>query len=249
MNIQKIVVICAILTLLVLILFSLNGCSNKQEFFAQNIGAKEILNSPVQDSNAEYILQKGDVLEVKFFYNSELNDKVTIRPDGRISLQLVNEIQAFGLTPAQLNKILTEKYTRFLNNPEVAVIVKEFAGQKIYVGGEVLTPGEFTLTSNMTALEAIFQAGGFRETAKPASVIIISKGPQNTPVNRTVDLQNLMAGGPAVREVYLKPFDVVYVPKTSIAETNKFVDQYIRNLIPINLNAGFSYIIYRGKGI
>jgi len=84
-----------------------------------------------------YIIQAGDQLDIKFFYNPELNDSVTVRPDGKISLQLVDEVQAAGQTPAQLDDFLTEKYAKELRKPVITVIVKSFASQRVYVGGEV----------------------------------------------------------------------------------------------------------------
>lgn len=196
--------------------------------------------------NSPYVLQVGDVIDVKLFYNPELNDRVTIRPDGRISLQLVDEVDAAGLTPAELDEILTDAYAQLLQNPDVAVIVREFASQQVYVGGEVVSPGVVPLRPRMTALEAVVGAGGFRETAEPRSVIILSSGPDNTRLAREVDLNDVLKGRQAAGEHSLRPFDVVYVPKTLIAEVNKFVDQYINGIIPDGLSAGFSYTRYRG---
>jgi protein involved in polysaccharide export with SLBB domain len=189
----------------------------------------------------EYILQIGDYMDIKFLYDPQLNEGVRIRPDGRISLQIVDEVEAAGLTPAQLDKMLTEKYSRVLTKPEVAVIVREFAGQKIYVGGEVASPGIINLNLHMTALEAIFSAGGFRDTAEPGSVIVLSRSPENTRIVRKVDLKNSLAGNPSEYNVVLKPFDVVYVPKTTISKANKFVEQYLTRMIPRWLSADFSY--------
>ena len=88
-----------------------------------------------------YQLQPGDVLDIKFYYASDLNEHVKIRPDGKISLQLIGELDVASLTPQDLDSLLRERYARILVNPEVAVIVREFAGQKAYVGGEVNSPG------------------------------------------------------------------------------------------------------------
>jgi len=202
---------------------------------------------PSKQIKPEYILQVGDLMDIKFLYDPDLNESVRIRPDGRISLQIVDEVEAAGLNPAQLDAILTEKYSRVLNKPEVAVIVREFAGQKIYVGGEVASPGIIHLNSHMTALEAIFSAGGFRDTAQPGSVIVLSRSPENTRIVRKVDLKNALAGNATEQDLVLKPFDVVHVPKSKVAQANKYVDQYIRKMIPLNLSAGFNYTIYKGE--
>jgi polysaccharide export outer membrane protein len=198
-----------------------------------------------QQPEQDYILQESDVFEVKFAYEPQLNELVTIRPDGRISLQLIDETKAAGLTCPQLVDVLKQKYSRVLSQPEIAIIVREVTGQKVYVGGEVRTPGVVHLKGKMSVLEAIFSAGGLAETAQPKSVIIISKSPDNVRSVRKVDATKMLTGAPFTRELMLKPYDVVYVPKTGIAEANKFVDQNIRKMIPIDLTAGFQYTLYK----
>lgn len=85
--------------------------------------------------NTDYVIYPGDKLEIKFFYNPELNDTVQVRPDGKISLQLVDDVKAAGMTTTELDKELTEKYSMEFINPTISVIVRSFTGEKIYVGG------------------------------------------------------------------------------------------------------------------
>ncbi|MGH7233508.1 MAG: polysaccharide biosynthesis/export family protein, partial [Nitrospiraceae bacterium] len=107
----------------------------------------------------EYIIQPGDMLEIKFFYNSEMNDFMTVRPDGRISLELIGEVMAAGHAPTDLRNLLREKYGKELKNPEVTVIVRSF-GSRVYVDGEVKKPGEFELLRPLTVMQAISRAEG-----------------------------------------------------------------------------------------
>ena len=190
----------------------------------------------------EYLIQPGDQLDIKFFYNPEINESVTVRPDGKISLQLVDEVQAAGLKPSQLDKVLTEKYAYELKKPVITVIVKSFGGQRIYVGGEVNRQGLLTLTGAMTPLQAVLNAGGFRETANPASAIVIRKGLDNHPVPIRMNLKEVMQGQSESANFLLQPDDIVYIPKTTIAKANKFVNQYIENLLLFKgVSLGFSY--------
>jgi protein involved in polysaccharide export with SLBB domain len=198
-------------------------------------------------SSNEYVLQSGDVLEIKFYYNPELNEVLPIRPDGMISLQLVDEVKAAGLTPSQLDKLLTEKYSKIFLNPEISVIVKEFSGYKAYVGGEVKAPGIISVVGGPSVLQAIVNAGGFTEAAQPASVIIIRKDINNNTTVRKVNLSKVLSGESVENDIVLMPFDIVYVPKSLIANVNKFVDQYINNIVPDFVSVGFSYTRYRGK--
>ena len=190
----------------------------------------------------KYLIQPGDKLDIKFFYNPEINESVTVRPDGKISLQLIDEVQASGLEPVQLDEVLTEKYSKELKQPVLTVIVRSFASQQIYVGGEVNNQGLFALKAGMSPLQAIFNAGGFKETAMPEGAIVIRKGPDNKPIPIEMNLKAIMEGRSDSADFLLQPHDVVYVPKTAIAKANKFVNQYIEKLLLFRgVSFGFSY--------
>jgi polysaccharide export outer membrane protein len=194
---------------------------------------------------APYVIHAGDQLDIKFFYNPELNESVTVRPDGKISLQLIDEIQAAGLQPSELDQRLTELYSRELKKPVLTVIVRSFTGQRVYVGGEVNRQGLITLQPGLTALQAVFQSGGFMETAQPAETLIIRKGADNRPIPLRIDLSEVMAAGSPAADFVLQPDDIVYVPKSAIAMANKFVNQYIENLLLFRgVSLGFTYELH-----
>ena len=115
------------------------SCNKQQVFNTIPLGAPGTIVPPVQE---EYKINVSDKLSIKLFYNPELNQEVVVRPDGRITLQLVNEVKVLGLTPAKVSEVLTENYAKYLAQPpEVSVIVNSFAGQKVFVGGEVARSG------------------------------------------------------------------------------------------------------------
>jgi polysaccharide export outer membrane protein len=188
----------------------------------------------------EYRLQVGDQLDIKFFYNPELNEQVTIRPDGRISLQLAHEIMVAGLRAAELTDLLTKKYATEVKRLEITVIVRSFA-QKVYVDGEVAKPGMLSLIGYMTVLHSISQAGGVIDSARTTEVIVIRRGPDNKPLAITVNLNKAIDGTDMSQDIVLRPFDIVYVPKSPIANVNKWVDLYIRRNLPISISTGFGY--------
>jgi protein involved in polysaccharide export with SLBB domain len=230
-----------IFVILVIVAASLIGCATDQAV-QQAIPAAQ---APSTNKPAVYVIQPGDELDIKFFYNPELNETLTVRPDGMISLQLVDEIKAAGKTPAELDKALTDLYSRELRKPIVTVIVRTFTGQRIYVGGEVNRAGLLELPAGMTAIQAVFQAGGFRETAQPAETLVIRKGPDNRPVPIRVNLTSVMKGNEEGADFRLQPDDVVYVPKSAIAQANKFVNQYIEQLFLFRgVSLGFSYELH-----
>jgi protein involved in polysaccharide export with SLBB domain len=199
--------------------------------------------SVYKEGQVDYFFQPGDTLDIKFLYNPELNESVIIRPDGKISLQMIDETRASGLTPAQLNEALTKAYSSQLKQPRITVIVRSFGGQRIYVGGEVNTPRTLTVNGKVDALQAIMDAGGFKPDAKPSSVMIISKDKENRPVVRKVDLKKVLKGAPSTEDFTLKPFDVVYVPKTELATADEFMT-HIYNFIPRNIYFGFNYDVH-----
>jgi polysaccharide export outer membrane protein len=189
---------------------------------------------------AEYRLEPGDVLDVKFFHSPQIDEQLPIRPDGRIALQLVGEVEAAGRTPAELRAELLNRYAPMLREPELVVIVKKFASQRVFVGGEVGQAGVLTLEGRVTALQAILQAGGFRNTAAAGHVVVLRRQGTDQPLFLTLDLKNDLRGKPG-NDVLLMPYDIVFVPKTRIAQLNQFVTQYIRDLVPIQASLGLGY--------
>ena len=191
----------------------------------------DTLDPALTQRPAEYLIQPGDQLDIKFFYNPELNETITVRPDGKISLQLIDEIHAAGLEPSDLDQTLTDLYSQELRKPVLTVIVRSFTRQRVFVGGEVNTPGLIVLPAGMTALQAVFQSGGFKETAEPSETLIIRKGENEKPIPLRIDLAAVMEADAAASVFELRPDDIVYVPKSAIANANKFIDQYIGGLL------------------
>jgi polysaccharide export outer membrane protein len=195
-------------------------------------------------SNLEpYRVQVGDVLAVRLMLNPELNEEVTVRPDGRISTTVARDELAYGRTIPELAAALTHDYSTDLRNPRLTVVVKSFAPTRIYVGGEVALPGEFiTVGPTLTLSQAIARAGGLKiATSDENKVFIIRRGPNDVPQFFSVRFQDLMWGKNPTADVRLAPFDVVYVPRSGIAEVYKFVDQYLLQFVPVSW--GFSYVV------
>lgn len=186
----------------------------------------------------EVVLAPGDQIDVKFFYAEELNELLQpIRPDGAISLQLVGDVVAQGKTPAQLRKELRELYAPHLRNPEVAVIVRTLVNRKVYVGGQVNSPGLVEMPGQMTALEAIMHAGGFvGESAEPDDVVLIRHKD-----GRRYGLKLQFAAaldGEAYQPFFLEPYDIIHVPESTIAKVTTWIDQHINQVIPIGFQWG-----------
>jgi len=206
----------------------LTACTAKNIVTADPAGTQ-----PASYPMKEYLIQTGDQLDIKFFYNPELNEQAIVRPDGRISLQLAPEITAAGLTPAQLTDVLVKSYEKELANPGITVMVRSFSSQRVYVDGEVNKPGMVNLAGPLTVLQSIAEAGGFKDTAKPSQVIVIRKTQDSKPLAIAVNLEDVRNAAFGSQDILLAPYDIVYVPKSAVANVNQFVDQYIRRNIPI----------------
>jgi protein involved in polysaccharide export with SLBB domain len=183
-----------------------------------------------------YTIQPGDELDVKFYYNNDLNETVTVRPDGRISLQLIHDVQAASLSPNELVSVLGRKYASHLMNPEISIILRSMQTHKVFVDGEVKTAGNVELLGNMSILQSIASAGGMKDTARVGDIILIRRNGLKKPFVYTVNVAAALDGSDISQDVMLKPYDIVYVPKSAIANVNVWVDQYIRRNIPINVN-------------
>jgi len=189
-----------------------------------------------------YRIQVGDVLDIRLLLNPELNEEVTVRPDGHISTTAAQDAVAYGRTPADLAETLRGIYGHELQNPRVTVEVKSFAPTRVYVGGEVNTPGEFiTVGPTLTLSQAVARAGGTKLSSDDTSVFVIRRGPGDKPQLFSVKWKALRQGRDPDADIRLAPYDVVYVPKLGIAEVYQFYNQYIGQFA--NPSFGFSYLL------
>jgi polysaccharide export outer membrane protein len=183
------------------------------------------------DPPAKETLMPGDVIDVKFFYTPDLNENQMIRSDGTISLQLVSKVTAKGKTPAELSQELVRLYAPYLKKPAVEVIVRTKNDRKVYVSGEVKTPGVVEMPGELTALEAIKRAGGFNIPRGDPSNVLVVRQKDGRQTGCVLNLKKVMEGQEEP-SFFLQPHDVIYVPPTTIAKVNNWVDQYINRNLP-----------------
>ncbi len=143
--------------------------------------AKPTVGAPVKPmalpasavDNDTYILGGGDVIAVQVWREPDLSGQKVIRPDGRITMPLIKEVQAAGLTPNQLAEAIATALSKFVNNPDVGVSVEQVLSRRYFVDGEINRPGAYPLATPTTVFEAITMAGGFQEFANKKSIIVI----------------------------------------------------------------------------
>jgi polysaccharide export outer membrane protein len=176
-------------------------------------------------------LRSGDVIEIKFAYAAQFDQTETVRPDGKIELPLAGEVVVQGKTPAQLREELMKRYSVQLKHPQLAVIVRGLYERRVYVGGEVKKPGPVLMPGEMTALEAVMDAGGFkRETAEAGNVVVV-RNIDGHMIGMTIDLRGALKGEKTT-PFSLEPRDIVYVPRTRIANLDLWIEQHLWKLLP-----------------
>jgi polysaccharide export outer membrane protein len=232
---------------------SLTACSSRNEATSRNDAASvgrgsapssmpaeqcealgQIHQSALQDPrDANYRIQDGDQLGIDFYLNSEFNDTVTVDPEGKIALRLVGPLAAAGFTPDQLATSINKAYQRELINPGAVVHVRSMPSRQIYVEGEVTKPGAFPLQPGMTVVQAVALAGGTTPESAPNSIVLIRYDACGQPQGSKVDLASAVKNPSAGEDVALMSQDVLVVPRSTIANIDLFVKQYIRDVLPV----------------
>jgi polysaccharide biosynthesis/export protein len=165
--------------------------------------------SAAQD--AEYKIGAQDVLRIDVWKEPEISRTAPVRPDGRISLPLVNDVQAAGLTAAQLAAVIADGLRKYITNPQVTVGVTEINSRRVYVTGEVTRPGAFPLLPNMTVLQALSSSGGFSQFAKLKNIYVL-RTEDGKQVKHPFNYKEVVSGKKPELNIPLQPGDVIVVP-------------------------------------
>ena len=185
------------------------------------------------DAEPEYLLYPGDEIEVATPTATELTRTIRIGPDGRIALPLIGQAMAADRTLSELEYALSTAYASQLVRPIVEVTLKQAGPMKVWVDGEVRTPGVYDMPGDIDAYQAIIQAGGFLPSARAQQVALIRRGPGSVRMMRVVDLRQRRG-----EVIALRRGDVLYVPRTTLGELANFFTQ-VKAALPV----GFNYTI------
>jgi polysaccharide biosynthesis/export protein len=165
-----------------------------------------------QVDNKTYVIGENDVLDVDVWKEKEISRTIPVRPDGKISLPLIGEIQANGMTPLQLQDDIAQRLKGFLANPEVTVIVTDPRSHHFNIVGQVAKPGAYPLSQSMTVLDAIAAAGGFRDFAKETKIYVLRTNPDGKQERLPFNYKDAIKGKKPENNVVLKPGDTIVVP-------------------------------------
>ncbi len=191
-----------------------------------------------------YLFYPGDKVEIDVAGAPELSRQTSVGPDGRVTMPLIGGVMAAYHSAPQLQAEITARYRGVLRSPEVTVLPGDTAAMQVMVGGEVKTPGWVPMTGDLDALQAVMAAGGPLHSAKLHEVVIIRRRNDGQAMRQIIDLQDPLSGR-ASQMVALRRFDIVYVPRTSVAEAGVFVEQWVNNLIPSPVINYFTYKTFK----
>lgn len=160
---------------------------------------------------ADYIIGPEDVLSVVYWRDKDMTGDVAVRSDGKISLPLLNDVQAAGLTPIQLRDRLVEASKEYFEDPAVSVGVKQMNSRKVFITGEVFKPGPYPLVGPTTVLELISLAGGLKDYANRKNILIV-RNENGRPTSYLFNYKDVVSRKNLTQNIELKPHDTVIVP-------------------------------------
>lgn len=173
---------------------------------------KKPANASQETQQADYIIGTQDVLEISVWKNPDLSKLVTVRPDGMISLPLIGDIKASGLTPPQLRDSIVEKLKEYQDTAIASVIVQEVNSYRIFVLGEVMTPGTYLINRKTSVIQAIAMAGGFSQFAAKNKITLVRENGTGRSEKIHIRFDDIIGFGKRDHNLILKPGDTIFVP-------------------------------------
>ncbi len=162
-------------------------------------------------SDAEYKIGPQDVLRIDVWKEEQLTRTVPVRPDGKITLPLLNDVQAVGLTPMELAGVISDQLKKYINGPQVTVSVTEINSRRVYVNGEVAKVGAYALLPHMTVLQALSSSGGFTQFARVKNIYVL-RTENGKQIKMPFNYKDAISGKNASLNIELQPGDVIVVP-------------------------------------
>ena len=216
---------------------ALAACAGRNPYPPPPGPFSEIAYATWRDDEPGYRFYPGDALDVSTPSAPELSRSVVVQPDGRITMPLVGSVMAADRTVPELQAALAQGYAGQLLDPRVEVAVRQAVPIRVFVGGEVGKPGVYDMPGDIDVLQAVVMAGGLLTTSEPRQVVLIRRGPDGRPMMRLVDMGDAVHHAPVAGAIPLRRFDVVFVPRSRISNVGLWVQQYLRDVVPVQ----FSY--------
>jgi protein involved in polysaccharide export with SLBB domain len=204
-----------------------------------------ILAQEGKQSSDAYRLQPGDQVDVTHILDPDYNAVTVVAPDGRISVPGIDQpVRARGLTVAELGQELDRSFqqSHVLNHPFFSINLRGFGSLQVFVGGEVQRPGYLDLSGGpRNVLQIVMAAGGFLPTARRDEVLVLRPRPDGQQEIFAVNIDKVLSGTDLTQNVPIHPLDTIVVPRSDIASLDVWVDQYIRQALPIPVSGSLTY--------
>jgi protein involved in polysaccharide export with SLBB domain len=235
-------------SLCVMAMLGLTACS---PVLKQGTPLGQVLEEDMLASVGPYRLQQGDQLEVHHILDADYSAIVIVAPDGMISVPGIAEpIEAKGHTISELTNTLNGLYkqAQVFNKPYFSLNLRSFGSLQVFVGGEVQRPGYLELVGgDRYIMQVLTSGGGFLPTARQSEVIVLRTKPDGKPQIFSVNVRHILDGTDLSQNVRIHPMDVVFVPKSDIAVWDQWVDQYVRQALPLQTSGGIEYVNQYGN--
>lgn len=219
----------------------LTGCASHGADTAPAAAWGEPRFAAWQETDPAYRFYPGDSFEVIVHSAPELSRTVEIGPDGRVALPLISDLMVAGRTDREIGDTIARAYAQnVLVNPMVEVRRAGLGPQNIIVGGEVNAPGLVEMTGPIGALEAVMLAGGFQNTAARGDVVVLRRAPGGDMMMRTVNLHDALRARQGADTIQIRRHDIIFVPRSTVAEVNLFVEQYVMGIVPLDQAMSFA---------
>jgi polysaccharide export outer membrane protein len=208
MTLSSKLILCVVAVGLAPLLFSQSQMADE----SRPAVASESTGKPKTNQLDDYIIGSDDVLAINVWKEPEISRTVPVRPDGKITLPLIGDIQAGGLTPRKLQDNLAQGLRAYVSSPEVTVIVQEVKSLKFNIVGEITRPGSYALSEPTTVLDAIAIGGGLRDFAKRGHIYVLRTNADGSHSKLSFDYKEVIKGKNLAQNVELRPGDTIVIP-------------------------------------
>jgi polysaccharide export outer membrane protein len=179
-----------------------------------------------------YLLRPGDAFDLQFEFSPEYNQSATVQPDGFVTLRGAGDIHVAGKSVPELTETLKQTYGRFLAQPTISIVLKDFEKPYFIANGQVEKPGKYELRGDTTVTEGLAIAGGLNNSAKNSQVLLFRRVSQEWVEAREIDVKNMLNGKNLSEDIHLKPGDMIYVPKSRWSKVRQFIPYTSLNMSP-----------------
>jgi polysaccharide export outer membrane protein len=177
----------------------------------------------LSERNPRYVLRPGDVLDVNFELSPELNQEVSIQPDGFVTLKEIGDLHVSGKSVPEFRETLKQEYSHFLHDPMITVLLKDFEKPYFTAGGMVGHPGKYEIRGDVTLVEALQQAGGLTSESKHSQVLLFRRVSQDWLQAKVIDVKKMINQKNLTEDVHLQPGDMIFVPQNRISKIRQFI--------------------------